>query len=335
MKKKPYQEEIKMKKTYKIALIAGGFCMIVGLLMAGISFVTNCAGSDDDFSLKNLSNTKYADRSFRIVGDFDGISVDVASEDVTFIKTDGENRVEAHVDEDKKITVDVRDNILYVRSDNENFKMFSFGTEETYIKVYLNSGKSDKDLNIDTASGDVYIESGFGFGNMKVSTASGDVKTLGTKAETFEVSTASGNVYAENVEINGAAVMSSASGDHTVIDSTFGSLKSDTSSGDAKITGTTVKGHFERNSSSGETGISKTTTDTFRGDSTSGDLVFEKFDAHRLHIETSSGDVNGTFISGKIFTVDTSSGDIDVPRDEGTDVCEIETTSGDVNIKIA
>ncbi len=325
-----------MKKTYKIALIAGGFCMIVGLLLAGTSFITSCAGSDDeDFGFKNLSNTKYTDKTFKVVGAFDGISADVASEDVYLIKTDGETRVEAHVDENKKVTVSVKENVLYIRSDNENFKMFSFGTEDTYIKVYLNNSEFDGKLSIDTASGDVYLENGFEFGNMRIGTASGDIKMIETKAGNLEASTASGNVYAEKVQISGSAYMDSASGDHTVIDSKFGNLKSDTSSGDAKITGTTVEGLLERYSSSGETGISNTTSDSFSIDTTSGDVTFEKFDAHRMHIETTSGEVEGTFLSGKIFTIDTSSGDIRVPSDEGSDVCEIETTSGDVNIKIA
>lgn len=347
-----------MKRSVKIALIAGLFCMLVGLVIVGVTAVNGLFDSEPDgkggISVKQISNTKYTDKTFTVKDSFDAISVEVASEDVKLFTTDGDNRIEVHVQEDKRVSVEVKGDRLIVKCDNENFKMFNFDYEETYVHLYLNKTDFDDRIIVDTASGDVRIPKDFSFGEMIVNTASGDsyieadvsgnvvvnaasgkVTLLGLKASSVSINTASGDIKAESLDVKEQLYMSSASGNHTVTSSKAGSLVSDTSSGDTNVTGTNIDMLFKRNAASGETKIKDTVSDSFEGDVTSGDIEFEKYDAHKIYIETTSADVEGSFKSGKQFSTDTTSGDIKVPADEGSDTCRIETVSGDVNIKIA
>ena len=51
-------------------------------------------------------------------------------------------------------------------------------------------------------------------------------------------------------------------------------------------------------------------------------------------VNTSTGDVNGTLLSEKIFITDTSTGRVSVPKTTSGGKCEITTSTGDINIGI-
>ncbi|MGN1001850.1 MAG: DUF4097 family beta strand repeat-containing protein, partial [Oscillospiraceae bacterium] len=68
--------------------------------------------------------------------------------------------------------------------------------------------------------------------------------------------------------------------------------------------------------------------------STSGGVALEGCDGGTIRLESTSGSVKGTLLSDKIFTADSTSGSINLPRSAAGGECEITTTSGSIDIKV-
>jgi len=65
-----------------------------------------------------------------------------------------------------------------------------------------------------------------------------------------------------------------------------------------------------------------------------GDVKFDGCDAGEIMVNVSTGDVTGSLVSGKIFRAETSTGDVNVPEDGDGGVCEINTSTGDIDLWI-
>ena len=64
-----------------------------------------------------------------------------------------------------------------------------------------------------------------------------------------------------------------------------------------------------------------------------GDVEFNGCDADEIYVKTNAGNVTGSFLSNKVFIVDTDTGSVDVPKTETGGRCEINTHTGDIKIK--
>ena len=65
-----------------------------------------------------------------------------------------------------------------------------------------------------------------------------------------------------------------------------------------------------------------------------GDIYCEGFDAGEIKIKTSTGDVYGSLLTEKVFHTNTSTGSINVPKTDSGESCHIETSTGDITVKI-
>ena len=65
-----------------------------------------------------------------------------------------------------------------------------------------------------------------------------------------------------------------------------------------------------------------------------GDIKFDGADAAEIFAKTSTGDVTGSFLTDKVYIVETNTDDVDVPRTTTGGRCEITTGTGDISIKI-
>ena len=65
-----------------------------------------------------------------------------------------------------------------------------------------------------------------------------------------------------------------------------------------------------------------------------GDIELDNCDAPEIYLKTNTGDISGTLLTGKIFKVHVTVGDIEVPGDGDGGICEITTNVGDVRMKI-
>ena len=104
--------------------------------------------------------------------------------------------------------------------------------------------------------------------------------------------------------------------------------------GDVKIKDVACK-TFTSNGNTGDiTLINVIVRDNLTIFRSTGDVELDRCDAETIYIKTSTGDVEGLILSSKIFIVKTSTGDVDVPRTTTGGICEIITSTGDIEIAI-
>ena len=65
-----------------------------------------------------------------------------------------------------------------------------------------------------------------------------------------------------------------------------------------------------------------------------GNVDFVKCDANEITVKVSTGYVKGSLLSDKVFYAKTSTGSVNVPKTTAGGVCEITTSTGDINIEI-
>ena len=106
------------------------------------------------------------------------------------------------------------------------------------------------------------------------------------------------------------------------------------STGDTKVNGINCK-NFNSNASTGDITLrGVVATGKFALKRSTGDIKFYGCDAADVNIQTDTGDIEGEFLSDKIFVTATSTGRIDVPSSMSGGKCEIKTNTGDIKVKI-
>ena len=112
-------------------------------------------------------------------------------------------------------------------------------------------------------------------------------------------------------------------GDVTVKDVRCGALNVKVTTGEVELTKTSALGML-----------------TVKGGS--GDVTLDRVDAGELNIKVTTGDVTGTLCTDKVFdtkaatgTIITPTGQQIVPGQKPSNKCVVETTTGDIHLKIA
>lgn len=114
---------------------------------------------------------------------------------------------------------------------------------------------------------------------------------------------------------------------------TFNDMELTVSTGDVFLTDVTC-GNLNSNGSTGDITLKKViASEKFNINRSTGDVKFEDCDAAEIKVEASTGSVKGNFLTSKIITAKSSTGDVDVPKNTEGGKCEITTSTGDIKIK--
>lgn len=130
-----------------------------------------------------------------------------------------------------------------------------------------------------------------------IETTTGNIDISSLKANSFDLITTTGNIRADSVNVDGNADL-------------------ETTTGNIKLKDTIISGSLHINC-------------------TTGNIHFDCSDAADIYAETTTGNIKGTLLSDKVFSVDTTTGDIDVPNNGNGGKCKLETTTGNIRIEIA
>lgn len=254
------------------------------------------------------------------------------------------------MDEKELSTIKVNENSLEIKGARRNyssvgFRLFYFNGgsyNRHYTEVYLPASwhgellletasgdiiseldiKSEKDVSITSASGDVEFPS-VAADNVSVHTSSGDVDFKELSGKT-NIESSSG--YLTIGTITGDAQLRTSSGDMNIKELT-GEVKTESSSGCLTIG--TLTGNAQLRTTSGDVNIQYADGDV-QVVTTSGDVRVSEGNGGRT-ISTSSGDVvTGSTEGG--FQVNTQSGDVRITMQKGEG--RIETASGDVQLRL-
>lgn len=319
-----------MRKTTKIWIVIAASLVFVGLIM----FAAVMSKYKWDFS--KLSTGKYETNTYEISEEFSNLSMNTDTADIIFaLSDDGKCKVECYEEEKAKHSVAVQENTLVIKMIDErtwyDYIGINFGSPK--ITVYLPKAEYAS-LFIKESTGDIEIPKNFKFEGVDISSSTGDVNFFASASKLIKIRTSTGNVCVENTSA-GTLDLSASTGRITVSNVICG--------GDANInvsTGRTNLNNIECKNltSSGDTGdISLNhviAAEKFSIKRSTGDVRFDGSDAAEILVETDTGDVTGTFLSEKIFFVETDTGSVDVPESITGGRCEITTDTGDIELDI-
>ena len=248
------------------------------------------------FTPGDLNTSNIITNEYEIEDTFKDIIIKGDSESIVLAKaTDGKCSVSLKEYENEPHTVTVEDNKLIVeRKASDDWNLNISIGTSTGITLYLPEDLYGN-IDIDTDSGKLEI-SGISAEDLSFNGDSGWVNIRDCKIiDTIQVTVDSGKVGLENINCTDLDL----SGDSGFLD-----MKNVVAARNMDI---------KRES---------------------GMVTLDDCDAAMIRVETESGAVKGTLLSGKTFKVSSESGSVKVPQDGGNGVCEIKTESGLVLISI-
>ena len=214
----------------------------------------------------------------------------------------------------------------------ERFVHFSF--QSPTVKVSLPQQEYEA-LTVQSYSMDVLVAEGVSFDRASVTASSGDIQYLGDALSELNLSLSSGSLFVQGVstgKIDGKVT----SGRMELTDISCNRLTLKSTSGTIEVQKAEVSEacHFEQ--ASGRISLSHVLSQgRLNAKLTSGSLRLDQCDAKALSLKPTSGSVRGSLCSEKCFSVRSTSGSVDVPPSVPyADLCEIETTSGSVDLAI-
>ncbi len=321
-----------MRKTTKILLIVAASLVAVGLIIIVAVMTAN------NWDWSRLDTMKYETNTHEIIENFDSISINTNTADIIFLPSDdGSCRVVCYEEEKEKHSVNVKDGNLIIehidtRKWYDRIVIMSFTAPK--ITVYLPEGEYGS-LCVEASTGDVDIPENFKFESIDIEVSSGDVKCLASVAGLVKIKTSTGDICLEKISAE-EIDLTVTTGKITASSITCaGEMKTAVSTGKTDLDGVSCE-NFSSNGTTGDISLKNVIAAkniTVLRDT--GDVRFENSDAENVVVRTSTGDVKGTLLSEKIFFVHTDTGKEEVPKTMNGGMCEINTNTGDIIIKIS
>ena len=256
------------------------------------------------FDFGKLNNMgKSVENTYPVTDDFDSISIDVGTADISFEESKG-NEVSVYCKEYDKVkhSVKVEGNVLKITKVDERkwYEFFGFGGSfDVKVIIFLPKEKMEsmKSVQIESSTGDIRLEDFSISGTLKLDTSTGDLNISKVKAGAVEINTSTG--------------------DSQLTDITAESLNFDSSTGDVIMTGSRFSGKM-------------------KFDTNTGDVKITDSDADTVDIETDTGDITCTFLSEKKITAHSDTGKVTVPDNNGQGgECRIDTDTGHIKVEYA
>ena len=321
-----------MSTATKIWLIAAAVLILIGLIITLVAMVIQ------DFKMGNFSTTKFETNIHDITDEFTNISIDTSTADITFLpSSDGKCRVECYEKKNINHLVSVSDGTLKITENDtrkwyEHIEIFSFG--KTAVTVYLPE-KEYASLTVECSTGDVKIPNDFSFGNIDVIANTGDVLCSASVSGKVKIHLSTGDATLDSIGTPEEIAVRVSTGDIRIdATSSSGDIHTRVSTGKTTLKNVTCKSLFSVGSTGDLTLTNVIANGIFSIERDTGDIKFTDCDAAEIFIKTTTGDVEGSLLSSKIFFATTDTGKVRVPHMTEGGKCEITTDTGDIKVQI-
>ena len=288
-------------------------------------------------TLTACSLSDYETNIHKINEEFYNISIKTDTADIAFVLSDdGMCRVVCYEDAKKSHSVEVQDGTLAVNVVN-NKKWYDYigvNIDSPKITVYLPEAAYSS-LVIEESTGDIEISKDFKFKSIDISLSTGNIKCYASAVENIKIAASTGDIYAEGISASSLDLTVS-TGNVTVSSAACeGDITIGVSTGKAYLTDVACK-NLTSTGSSGDISLKNViSTEKISVERSTGDVTLDRSDAAELFIITSTGDVEGSLLTNKVFITKTDTGRIDVPNSIIGGRCEITTDTGDIKISIS
>ena len=298
-----------MKKR-TIWIIIALCCVIIGTII----FVSGMSKIDWDF--KKLGSYNFETNAYEIVDEFNKIEINAKTANINFqLAEDGECKVVCYENKKEKHLTSVDNGVLKINYTNEKrwYDYLHILSNSPKITVYL-PDLDNITLTIKVSTGDVKLPSDFTFESISISGSTCHVKCYASSINQTKIHVSTGDIIIENA--------------------TAKNYDLHVSTGYAKITNVNCE-NIVSTGSTGDIELNNViASEKISIERSTGKVKFYRCDANELKIITSTGDVEGTLLSDKVFIVKSSTGDIDVPSSITGGRCEITTSTGDIEVRV-
>lgn len=295
--------------------------LAVSLVIAGLVIGTLglCAAG---FDFTKMSLARLTSNIHNVEEDFTSISIDTDISDVRLaLSEDGTCQVVCLEEVNYFHKVSVENNTLTITTQDNRAWYEHIGInlgDHRNVTVFLPK-KAYEDLTVVCRTADVEIPKDFSFGWADITTTTGDIKWQGSEVNTLSLEVTTGDIRVKDILF-------------------CKNITAKTNTGDITLSNIIATNDL----------IAKTTT---------GDVLFDRFDAGSMDVKTTTGDVTGTLLFYKRFTVITDTGTLRLPpmpdetdttsviTNEAGEVlasvtsklgpCNITTTTGDIRISLS
>ena len=318
------------KKTNALIVAAALFVIGIVLVVLGVIFM----GNNSHF----ISRNDYKSVTVDITDEFSSINVLATTCDVIFEASDDDRiYISALIHEKSDLEASVDNDTLNIKvSDKRKWYDhigISIGTEPPNVVIYLPKGEYEE-LYVDVTTGDIKIDEAHAFTSLSFEASTGDVVIFSTVKESLYVKVTTGDIRIGNTSPSLLEVKT-----------TTGDIKIENIPSSEKISVKTASGRVSLSSVHATEIDIETTTGSIalddviassvaRINATSGDVKFTAFDSAEIYIKVTTGDVEGDLLSSKVFVTDTTTGDVKVPYSTEGGVCDIKSTTGDIEIYV-
>lgn len=320
-----------MSKATIICIVTAFSLIMIG----GIIIISVISASNWDY--KKFGNEKYETNTYEINESFENISIDTDITDVSFLPGDGKIcKVVCYEIRNMNHSVAVRDKTLVIEKNDsrmwyEHFMFFAVTSPK--ITVYLPQAEYAS-LSIDSSTGDVNIPENFRFESVDITASTGDVKCRASVSGRMKIHLSTGDIRLEGVNA-GELDLSVSTG--SVIASSItceGEISVGVSTGKTKMNDCKCKS-FTSTGSTGDIILDNViAADNMNLKRSTGSIKFERCDAAELFIKTSTGDIRGSLLTDKVFITHNNLGNANVPSTTTGGRCEVDTSTGNINITI-
>lgn len=250
-----------------------------------------------NWDFDKLSAKKFETNSYNINDEFNNISINTNDADITFaLAKDGKCKVECYEETKAKHSVEVREDTLFVNVCNEK-------SWYDYIGIYFKSAKIT-----------VYLPKNE-YSSFDIKGMTSDVCIENIGMESLNISVSTGDVTVSDIICGGDITVGVSTGDLHLTNIVCKNVISQGSTGDILLKNVIASEKFSLKRSTG-------------------DIEFDGSDAAEIFAKTTTGDVTGSLLSEKVFTAQTGTGTVKVPKSTNGGKCEINASTGDIKIKI-
>lgn len=296
---------------HKVWLIIGVCLILAGILTFTVIMSLN------HWDFQDLSTVKYETREYTFEEDIQDISIETTTSDIQILPSE-ESTCKVVCYEQEKLTHSVTtENGTLTISPVDNRRWYDhigiFNLKAPKITVYLPETVYTA-LMVVTSTGDVTVPEDFQFDTLSITATTGDVHC--------------------NASVSGEMEVTVSTGDIRIADLTAGNVTLTMTTGDIQSRNVSCS-RFTCQSSTGDVKLDHLiASEEITVSSNTGDVKLDKCDAAELSLSTNTGDIHGSLLSGKVFTAQASTGEVDVPPSGHGGQCNISTSTGDIHITI-
>lgn len=286
--------------------------------------------------LPSQTDARYETKTYTPGNSIGFITIEASIEDITFLRAqDYICRVECDETEQfrHEVTVEGRELKIQTKDSRTWFDRLSISRKTPAIRVYLPRDDYGA-LSIRCSTGDILVPANFTFSGIGIAATTGDIELRASASGAISLRTSTGDIRVGNVTADSLSVTATTGGLSLDGINCTNNVSVSVSTGDVKIAGLSCR-NFAAEGSTGDFELrTLIASESLSINVTTGDVTLYNSDAGKIHIQTTTGSIRGTLQTTKRFEAHSTTGRINVPISGGVSVCQLSTTTGDIDIQV-